>query len=309
MANVTLSQNFVEFLNSNYWYNKKDKSKDFFTFDIYTDYNDYLDEYILKEIFKQDNPEEYFDEKVFEWYTDSAWRIEDELRNEFCKKYHLEIEDDEWDELFEKYVEVNYPFDFYYNQKINVNISVDTGDRNYDYTLNSHYPHYHGIEGEEFDDKASLVWLAQQQGYTKKQLEDYCNENSDFHDPKGFLQSVVVELTNMSSTISCLTFLVKMTLKECFDLLEAMKNKGDPYDADKRNDIGVITIDKSVECGLYDSWNGGGSVLEIQLEKDVELPIKYIGKALPDGCEGYEIAEVYGVNSSLWREVIKSIKF
>ena len=40
-----------------------------------------------------------------------------------------------------------------------MDVLVDTGDMNYDYTLNAVYPHYNGREDDEIDDKASLVWL------------------------------------------------------------------------------------------------------------------------------------------------------
>ena len=43
-------------------------------------------------------------------------------------------------------------------------------------------------------------------------------------------------------------------------------------------------------------------MLEIELERDVELPIKYIDSALPDGSRGYSAESVYGVSSSLWSD-------
>lgn len=62
-------------------------------------------------------------------------------------------------------------------------------------------------------------------------------------------------------------------------------------------------------CGLYDPWSGGGSVLEIELDKDVKLPIKYTIFCV-EGCKmhGYDIDEVYGLIGSCWKETIKEIK-
>ena len=61
--------------------------------------------------------------------------------------------------------------------------------------------------------------------------------------------------------------------------------------------------------GLYDPWGGGGSVFEIELEKDVEIPLRIVRSAMPDGCDGAaSIAEVYGMCSSAWRDTLIAIK-
>lgn len=42
-------------------------------------------------------------------------------------------------------------------------------------------------------------------------------------------------------------------------------------------------------------------MFEIELEKDVKLPIKYIRSALPDGGDGnYSIKRVYGMSEKFW---------
>lgn len=308
--NKELDNRFVKFLNDNYWYNKRDKSKEIFEFDIYVDYRDELDDHTIREIFDHDNPQEYLDEQIFDWYRESEWEIIDQLRGELEKEVG-EIDDDDWFELVDEHVIIVYPFDRFLSQPIQVNIFVDTGDGNYDFILNAHWPHYNGIRGEKFDKNASLVWLAKQQGYTKTQLEKFVNSNPDFHDPKGFLESVVVELANMTTHMPCLTFMVEMTVEECFALQERIKksrtNDDNRYDATTRPNVGYITLAKNTECGLYDPWQGGGSVLEIQLEKDVNLPIRYIRSALPDGCDGYQIADCYGLSKDFWRRTTKAI--
>ena len=58
-------------------------------------------------------------------------------------------------------------------------------------------------------------------------------------------------------------------------------------------------------CGLYDSWNGGGSYFDIELEKDVVLPIKFIHSAIPDQYKGrycYGIDNCYGFCGSVWEQ-------
>ena len=49
------------------------------------------------------------------------------------------------------------------------------------------------------------------------------------------------------------------------------------------------------------------SLLDIQLEKDVRIPIRFIRSALPDGGDGYSIDSVYGMCGSAWRDTVKKI--
>ena len=69
-----------------------------------------------------------------------------------------------------------------------------------------------------------------------------------------------------------------------------------------REYCGYIILEKDTVTGLYDPWQGGGSVFEIQLERDVKLPVKYIRSALPDGGDGYAVESVYGMCGSAWTQ-------
>ena len=81
------------------------------------------------------------------------------------------------------------------------------------------------------------------------------------------------------------------------------------YDARKNPYCGYITLGKDTMCGLFDPWDGGGSVLEIQLEKEVRIPIRYIWAALPDGCGRgrYDVGDVYGMCASAWQDTLLKI--
>ena len=72
------------------------------------------------------------------------------------------------------------------------------------------------------------------------------------------------------------------------------------YCLSERSGRGYLLLSKNTTCGLYDSWNGSGSILEIKLEKDVRLPFRCIASADHDGCHGYAIREIYGCSSDLW---------
>lgn len=120
---------------------------------------------------------------------------------------------------------------------------------------------------------------------------DIESEEMQFGEDK-FIDSVVQELENLPSHMGALTFCVSMTLKELIDVNEKINNK----------ESFSLTIDKSAECGLYDLWSGGGSVLEIELDKDVVIPSNMLNRVCPDkSLPWHGIHEVYGVSNSLWR--------
>jgi hypothetical protein len=129
-----------------------------------------------------------------------------------------------------------------------------------------------------------------QQGYSVQQINDFI-ENKDFQGSK-LLESIYTECLNTTTCMNALTFFVSMTIDECFDLHEAVSNK--------ENAGKTMTISKDTPCGLYDPWSGAGSVLEIKLEKDVELPMAYVDSAYPDGCRGYGVDDIYGMMRSFW---------
>lgn len=283
-----------------------------FSYEIYADYRDEIDNKSATEILEASCPMETFWDKMNEWYFD----YEGELRSEIEGETEKELTDDdgpypdgftdEEDTLFRnlmmEMLYFAYPEDHYLKQEIYANIMVDTGDGNYDYVLNGVYPSYCGRYEDRIDSKASIVWLAKTQGYTKTQLWKALREG-DMANPKGFLESMRVELANVASHMNTLTFLVRMKLEDLMRLNELIKyceKDGHNYDATKRPYSGYIVIDKNTETGLYDPWSGGGSCFEIELENDVRLPVKYIRSALPDGGDGYSVEEVYGMCGSAW---------
>ena len=283
--------------------------------EIYADYRDEMEDSTLKEIMKSEDPEQTFYEKMFEWYQDAEYEIERNLLEAVVASIETAAptetyDEDEIKDEIRELVSIDYPYEHFLKQEFCVNIFVDTGDGNYDYVLNCVYPHYNGRCGETIDDKASILWLARQQGYTKTDLNKALRKG-DIKDPHGFLESMRQEVINHGSHMAILTFLARMTLEEIFELNELLKlqdRNGHFYDAEKRPYCGYILIDKKAECGLYDPWGGGGSILELQLEKDVRLPIRFIRSATVDGGDGRSIRNVYGTDSSIYREdVVKKI--
>ena len=312
--------------------------------EIYADYRDEFSDEDMSKILNSDFPQERFNETLYEMYFDYEWELKvdviqfviNELEDneeigyvnfkDYCNENSLNDDSikalSEWQsynntitELIQAYCEEHIyfelPYEHYLKQEVCIDILVDTGDLNYDYTLNSMYPHYNSSSEDEIDGQASLAWLSSQQGYNKEHLEKALKE--EMYNGSKFLKSVREEVLNASTSMNCLTFLVGMTLEDAIKLQERIKedkkikSDGSWYDPKNRLGTDFITIDKRVECGLFDTWNGGGGCLEIELEKDIKLPLKYIDSIEVDksNTRGYGVADVYGLDSSPWRDVVK----
>jgi hypothetical protein len=78
-----------------------------------------------------------------------------------------------------------------------------------------------------------------------------------------------------------------------------------------------IIVPKGNSCGLYGSYNGGGSLLGMKLKRDLVLPLQMPGKSKYDRfdleldeqncCNGYCIDEVYGLIRKAWGEEFRLI--
>lgn len=308
----------VKELDENYRYQKNQDGT--FAMEIYADYRDEMDGKTAGEICGSKDPMCSLWDKLTDWYLESESHYRSELEDEIRGALEddggpfgdgmSDEEEQVFKEVLDELVYWKYPSEHFLKQEFFVNIMLDTGDGNYDYTLNGIYPCWYGRPEDRIDDKSSLLWLARQQGYTKTQLWRAL-QDGDMADPKGFLESCRVELANLPSHMSTLTFLVRMTFEDLITLNRCIRlqdRNGHFYDAKKNPYCGYIVISKDTMTGLYDPWFGGGSVLEIQLEKDVRLPIRFIRSALPDGCDGYSIDSVYGLCRSAWEsDAVKEI--
>lgn len=304
----TLNELVKDYLAENHDWEKKDDG--FYHFEIYVDYRDEIDDSTAQEILENDYPRDALIEKLWDWYQEQEWDIIDNLVDDFKEKVDPKlfedaniIEDGNLDdgmirEEFMDSVCVDYPIDWAESQEFCFNIIVSNGDDNYDFWLNEHIIDEDGKVDKDAE-KSGLVWLATQQGYTLDQVAEIL-KNGDIEEPKTFLGTVLQEVTS-GYDCEALTFCVKMTLGQAIALKEKMES----------NPNGSIVLDKRVECGLFDPWSGGGSVLGIACEKDVEIPFKNIWKFYIDARRSnrYDsIHNVYGTDSSLWRDCLKETK-
>lgn len=285
--------------------------------EMYLDYRDTLENSTLYDIMTADNPRETFDELISDWTFDGSLYYQDELEKEI-KNNLTEDETDFFNEHFDElneWFQENYYFYYdeeHYNETVKVNIMLDTGNANSDFTRDNilNYCNYYSNGGKDLKD-SSILWLARQQkkaGMLRKAIKG--NQTDD-----KFVNSCIEELENLPSHMATLTFLVNMKLFDYFELREAMESEkelNDSYYLEDRKGKGTFTISKDTTCGLFDVWSGGGSVLEIELDKDVVLPIKCIWKAeIETGKSeyGYSVDNVYGLVGSAWDGVIKETHY
>lgn len=280
--------------------------------EAYADYGDKLSDKEVANILKQEETEWALEDMLSDYYSDAEWETRDELIKKFQKTEEGSKYD--YDEIYDELVGICYfkmPFEYYRKQEVYMDVLVDTGDMNYDYTLNAVYPHYNGHKDYKINDKASLVWLAKTQGYTKKQLRNQLTNGEDKRNAKGFLETVYQEVINCSGSCPTLVFPIKMTLEQAMKICKIINKRdknGYKYEPEEREDCGSIIIDKAVDCALYDYRTGGGGCWGIELEKDVELPIKFIHMAIPDGVLPCSMMRCYGVTSDCWKKALKEIK-
>ena len=297
-----------DYLAENHAREKKEDGN--YHFEIYVDYRDEIDDSTAQEILESDSSYDILIEKLWDWYQEQEWDIIDDLVDDFKKKVDPEllkdadiIEDGNLDdgdirEELMNIVCVDYPEDWALSQEFCFNIIISNGDDNYDFWLNEHIVDEDGNVDENAE-KAGIVWLAKQQGYTLDQVVEALKDEDSLN-ANEFLASVSSEVYN-GYGCEALTFCVKMTLGQAIALKEKIKE----------NSNGSIVIDKRATCGLFNPWDGSGSILDITCEKDVEIPFENIWKFYIDESRSdrYDsIRNVYGTDSSLWKDYLKEIK-
>lgn len=277
----------------------------------YVDYRDEFPKDTIKDILSADNPREELSETSFEWdISCDDWTYETEFWKElekFCEENFID-EYEARDYIYETF-SWTYPESFL-NPTFNAVVIINNGDMNYDFTKHNilnyagGYGYCNGLEKT-----AGLYWLAKQQ--RKLTLLKKAINHSEKKTGNHFVDSCITELEEATCHMTALTFLVEMDLNTAIDILEKQKKalKDKVYNEYHPNEtkgapLGYITLDESTSCGLFDTWNGGGSLLEIELEKDVKLPLHLIDRIDTDD----RIQSVYGLSYECWGDTIKEQK-
>ena len=177
-----------------------------------------------------------------------------------------------------------------FQEPIMVNIGVDTGDSNMDYTANTVPPAYdadHSLQESEWC--ASIVWLTKQQGHKKGELYfalDHIKHNPELIHTE-LMKSIANEVWNTLSIFTHLFFFVKMPV---YDLL--LLNTLLQWHHKTGKWGGYIMLNKETTTGFYSPDVGSSGATDIRLEKEVKIPIKYISEILPDSTYKYPMSEI-----------------
>jgi len=261
------------------------------TYDLWVDPTDRISFDQLKDIVQAPHKLDAFYELLDEY----AATISGDQEYEFVKlieehwtddpQVPFDTYEDVVQEIIREHVYFNFPYDHYLKRTVQVDILVDTGDGDYEYTLNN-IAGYYAPKNGSIDNKSSLLWLAKQQGFTKQQLRDAITKQV-YHD-SAFLQSVYTECTNTTTSMNALAFFVTMTLQQYIDWMDNQQN---------------IVLSADTHCGLYDAWNGAGGPLEIRLDHPVTIPYR-LAHPYFDGTHGYSVKTVYGMLGRFWKETV-----
>lgn len=216
-------------------------------------------------------------------------QIEKDIGKEEYEKIDIELSE-ELNYAINDYLDIRIPE--YLEDEIGVQISIATyGDANQDLTLNGSYDWSDSmwinyLMEDPDANESTLLWLIEQQGYTK---EDFIDAIEGINTNK-FFESILTETTNVTSPMNALTFLGTMTIRELLEVNAGTRN---------------VVIPKDTYTGLFDGWSGGGSMFDIELDKAVEVPADMIFKVLPADAKGgrlgfYTVQDVYGFSSRVF---------
>ena len=261
-----------------------------FQYKLYADYNDSLSHDQLLAISSAPHKNDAFYDLLADYEDECRWDAQQSLKQAIRQAWPASIDDtedfdaleDHIDDILMDLVDFTLDYDHYRQTPVHVNIMMNTGDGNYDFTLNN----WLDVRTGPIHPRSALLWLCRQQGYGKRDINTALKMSERPDSP--FLATVVDECANVCTSMNALTFLVRMTVG---DFMNWMDDGGD------------ITVSADTTCGLYDPWNGSGSLLGIQLEHPVRIPRRYVEPHV-DGARGCSIDSIYYPVSTIWGDTV-----
>lgn len=161
-----------------------------------------------------------------------------------------------------------------------------------DFYLQSSFADMTEWNQEEFEESAdnALTYLIHQQGHTVEEVFSVCDSRET---ENCFVGSVIDEMDNASEVMTQLVVLVSASGKEFLDLLDHIAKKD-----------GNLEIAKKAGTGLFDSYMGVISSLDIQLERNLIIPADMVQNFQIEGAgtenRNFTVREVYGLRDSAW---------
>lgn len=259
----------------------KDKSITF-----YVDYRDFEG---IERLVKEYKNREDFEDKLMECYWDAEAYEQQELIDQIVKKVQSVYTDyddlsDDLCEYIREYVyenvPVEYPIEKYLNHLIRVNMFIT-------------YSNSTDAETDELD-YTTLDRILQKLGYPHGRTLLKELKKQEYKGDDGFLKSLQEEILNAYPTqFNYLTFIGEITIEEYYKI--------------KENPIGTkVIFTHDNYGGFVDPYNGGGSILGINLPKEKPLSCKgqNIHKMLvEDSGDKYTVNDIYGLTSKCFQRI------
>lgn len=265
----------------------KDGKVDYIEDEVYIDYRDdfRLDKEMLQSVVEAKSEDSARD-IVYDYLQDSYTDVYDDMIDS-CQglvervlkdEYEWKEEDVELEcEYIRDYVCMFYcvklPMDKVLDEEYNVNLVLENGGANSEYSCND--------KDFIFEYDSELMLLCEKQGYAKEYIREiFSNEDIKIEDDK-FLESLVEEIDNTTSSCNKVGLFVKMTLHEIIMYTHGHYNK--------------VWFSNYLNCGLFNDWNGSGSTLEINLQQDFTLNCENVRMEI-DGLYNYSVCDdIYGL--------------
>ena len=263
-----------------------------------------------KENIKAETFEEVLSEEILNnWNVDESFDISEEyIVNNVLKKYvEYPIESDEYEKITEMlYEKIHDKFNYDWGtEKVYESATVETlnifiisnSEKRYleDECLDVNiFTDYNNLEmnADTLNSRLnSLAFLVQSQGY---ELEDIYDEEKIKNSK--FLSSLKNELDNNGDSYSNIVFTkANCNLAEAIHLYNSQEN--------------LIIPKEGIYCGFVGVVNGDGSLLEIELEKEIIIN-KENFKIITDfgDKEGYSVSELYNLDSKTPETFFKETK-
>lgn len=155
-------------------------------------------------------------------------------------------------------------------------------------------------EDYNFDErilKNALIYLIHQQGYSVTDVLDkiLADEDIDYDSIPDFVESVMREIINNPNVSTSLTACITANGMDICNLF-------DGYFNEENN----LQINSSVRLGLFNDWDGGGSLFKIYLDRPFIISLKYVSNILIEKANNgdlYPVSEVYGVyDKKFWSD-------
>ena len=272
------------------------------------DYSD-TNEFLLQAAYdaRAAGPESYME--ILRGQIDEAWQegidlaVDEMVERSGIAKPGESLFDLAHDHVTSAY-EIQPPYSHYLDQDMKVNILLGTkAERNADFgsidamRAGLNKPDY--LDASDLDN--GLTWLVKQQGHTIDELKGAVSN----YDKWGFdaaevthgtfLASVAEELRNFPNVMGAVTVLTSLSMTQLGQMLD-------------KND--VLTVPKDATIGIFAPWVGGGSGLDIQLERDLDITSDVRFDVQIEGARNaeYTVQEVYGLVDEAWKDPA-SIKF